>query len=694
MFDAPPSAYQAVILNPPYKKINASSRTRKLLRRLGIETSNWYSAFLWLSFRLLEPGGELISITPRSFCNGPYFKPFRLAFLREMAISHLHLFDSRTAAFGDSDVLQESVIMRAVKRRGPNGKVRISSSIGPGDPDITLRSLEPAAVVSPTDPDRVVHLVPDELGALLAERMRSFKTNLTDLELQVSTGRVVDFRAREFLANGPGAGRVPLVYPTHCGFGKVDWPKGGRKPDYFVRSQDSEDLLVPAGNYVLVKRFSAKEERRRIVAATCSPGALPGDAYAFENHVNYYHSRGRGMDVRLARGLAAYLNSTLVDWHFRQFSGHTQVNAADLRSLPYPSREWLLTLAARVGDRDVSQDELDNLVAEALPPMSKGEIDPVRAKKRVDEALRVLAELGMPKDQCNERSALTLLALLDLKPRTPWSRVKAPLRGITPMMEFFAAHYGKRYAPNTRETVRRQTVHQFLDAGLIVANPDEPDRPINSGKTVYQIEQGALELLRAYRSERWQPALRAWLSSVGTLKEKHARERQMQRIPLVLPGGQRIDLSPGGQNILIKQIVDEFCPRFAPGGQLIYVGDTDTKYAYLDEKSLAALGVSFDRHGKMPDVVVHFHARNWLFLIEAVTSHGPISAKRHGELKRLFSTSSAGLVFVTAFLTRQALTKYQGEISWETEVWIAESPSHLIHFDGERLLGPYSGPAQ
>jgi hypothetical protein len=289
----------------------------------------------------------------------------------------------------------------------------------------------------------------------------------------------------------------------------------------------------------------------------------------------------------------------------------------------------------------------------------------------------------------NERSGLTLLSLLDLKPNEPWTDARAPLIGITPMMEFFADHYGKRYAPNTRETVRRQTVHQFVQAGLAVSNPDEPSRATNSPQAVYQIEPSALKLLRAFGTLKWASQLSEYLAFVDTLKRLYAREREAARIPVTLRDGAGIQLSPGDHNVLVKKILDEFCSLFTPGGRVIYVGDTQQKWAYFDSEALKALDVEIEEHGKMPDVVVHHTSKNWLVLIEAVTSHGPVNPKRRRELSELFAKSKAGIVYVTAFLDRRTMLKYLDEISWETEVWIAESPTYLIHLNGERFLGPY-----
>ena len=307
----------------------------------------------------------------------------------------------------------------------------------------------------------------------------------------------------------------------------------------------------------------------------------------------------------------------------------------------------------------------------------------------VVEAVDVLAELGFPKAQLNERSGLTLLALLDLTPDKDWSEATAPLRGITPMMDLMAKRYGKKYAPNTRETVRRQTVHQFVSAGLVLRNPDDPSRAVNSAKTTYQVNAIALDLLRSYGSREWKLRLARYRLQAEALAKRWSKERRLQRIPVVLPDGADITLSPGRQNVLIAALIAEFCPLFTPAGNVLYVGDADEKFAIFDQGALGALGVRVEEHGKMPDVIVHHGERDWLVLIEAVTSHGPVDAKRHEELQALFADSTAGLVFVTAFLDRRTLAKYISEISWETEVWVADSPTHLIHFNGERFLGPY-----
>jgi len=295
----------------------------------------------------------------------------------------------------------------------------------------------------------------------------------------------------------------------------------------------------------------------------------------------------------------------------------------------------------------------------------------------------------MPRAQQNDRSALCLLAICNLKPNDSWADVGRPLIGITPIIEFLAQHYGKTYAPNTRETVRRQTMHQFVDAGIAMYNPDKPNRAVNSPGAVYQITPEMAALVRCYGSKRWPKALKGFRSIQQSLASQYARARAMTKVPLLIGAGMSIQLSPGDHSELIRDIVEIFGPRYAPGGKLIYVGDTETKWGYFDRDALNALGVGVDGHGKMPDVVIYLESRNWLLLCESVTSHGPVDGKRHEELKRLFKKCTAGLVFVTAFPTRATMAKYLPVIAWETEVWCAESPTHLIHFNGERFLGPY-----
>lgn len=308
---------------------------------------------------------------------------------------------------------------------------------------------------------------------------------------------------------------------------------------------------------------------------------------------------------------------------------------------------------------------------------------------RISEAQSVLHALNFDAERCNERSALVLLALLDLPPDRPWADASNPMLGVTPIMDWLRDTYQKVYAPNSRETVRRFTLHQFVEGALIEQNPDAPARPVNSPKWCYQISPRALKLVRQFGSPTFAEQLKEYLADVPGLKAGYDRARQLQRIPVTMPDGSLVTLSPGGQNVLIKQMIEDFCGYYTPGGHVLYIGDADEKFMIFDQETLAGLGVLVDSHGKMPDLVVYMPDREWLVLLEAATSHGPVDAKRRGELETLFESSSAGLVFVSCFPSRDEMRKYLQQIAWETEVWCGDNPTHLIHFNGERFLGPY-----
>lgn len=679
------------ILNPPYKKIRSDSEHRRNLSSIGIETSNLYTAFLALAVKLLRPDGELVAIIPRSFCNGPYFKPFRRLLLKNLSLRRIHVFESREEAFKQDEVLQENIIIHGVKdNRGST--VKISSSTGSDFQDSTIYNADYDQVINPDDNDLVVHVITSEFDCHVVERMKVFTHNLTDFDIEVSTGPVVDFRLRDYILHRPDGTTVPLIYPGHFEKNFIAWPKlKGRKPNAIKDEGSAQKWLIDNGHYTVVRRFSAKEEPRRVVAAIHNPEAVPGKRIGIENHLNVYHRHHQGLSPELSKGLAVYLNSTLIDIYFRQFNGHTQVNASDLRMLPYPSFETLESLADLVTQAAFpTQTEIDEELERRIQTMAKVKSpDPVKIKKRIDEALEILKSLGLPKAQQNERSALTLLALIGLKSSAKWSKAEAPLMGITPIMDFIRDCYGKEYAPNTRETIRRQTMHQFVQAGLAVSNPDQPDRATNSPHWCYQIEEDALEILKTYGRRGWKRSLEEWLRDRETLSNLYASERVMHKTPLKISEADEIQLSPGKHSELIKAVVEEFGPRFCPGGKVIYVGDTGEKWGYFDEEALSKLGVKVDSHGKMPDTVIHYPNKDWLLLIEAVTSHGPMNPKRHSELHALFQTAKPSLVYVTAFPTRNEMARYLSDISWETEVWVADAPTHLIHFDGERFLGPY-----
>lgn len=302
----------------------------------------------------------------------------------------------------------------------------------------------------------------------------------------------------------------------------------------------------------------------------------------------------------------------------------------------------------------------------------------------------ILAQLRFPRQQTNERSGKVLLALLGLKPGDSWAEATNEMYSTRLLMDRVRDDWGMDYAPNTRETIRRFSLHQFRDAGLIERNADDPKRPVNSPKSNYRINQVSLNLIREWGYPEFESRVQEYLKELPGLISEYSVARDLNRIPVTLPGGgQGVDLSPGGQNDLIKSIVGDFCSLYVPGGEVIYIGDADGKTKHFEEEYLADLGVRVDKHGKMPDLVVHRKDKNWLFLMEAVTSHGPVDGKRYKELSHLFSKSTAGLVYVSCFPDRAVMRKYLADLAWETEAWCADTPEHMIHLNGDKFLGPH-----
>lgn len=369
LFAKPLARYTHAILNPPYKKINSHSAHRLALRRVGIETVNLYSAFVALAVALTAPGGHIVAIIPRSFCNGPYYLPFREFLLDRVALHHLHLFASRNSAFKDDEVLQENIIIH-LERGGTQGPVQVSTSTDDSFADLVTHEHPFEHIVHPQDLGRFIH-IPTTPAQGAIDLPPSISTTLEDLGLKVSTGPVVDFRLKEHLRDMPEPGSVPLLYPAHLSSSGTTWPvEGMKKANAIVYNADTAKWLYPTGFYCVVRRFSSKEEKRRIVASVIEPTSFhDAPMLGFENHLNVFHNNKRGLPEFLARGLAVFLNATVVDQSFRQFSGHTQVNATDLKRMKYPSRIILCQLgewaAAQKGT--LTQGQIDEKI-ETLTP--------------------------------------------------------------------------------------------------------------------------------------------------------------------------------------------------------------------------------------------------------------------------------------------------------------------------------------
>jgi hypothetical protein len=272
--------------------------------------------------------------------------------------------------------------------------------------------------------------------------------------------------------------------------------------------------------------------------------------------------------------------------------------------------------------------------------------------RKIQEAKKILKALGIPAAQQNEISALTLLALCGLKPKDSWSKASRKSLTITKgIMAFIVEHYQKVYAPNTRETFRRQVLHQFVQARIVDYNPDEPNLPTNSPHAHYALSSAALNAIRTFSTSRWKTASKQFVRQHGALLEIYRKERAARLVPVQMPDGHTLTLSPGKHNEVQAAVVEQFAPRFAPGAKLLYLGDTAKKNLFFDDEQISTLGIPITKHDKLPDAVLYDTKSNWLFLIEAVTSHGPMSPKRVYELEKMFAKCSIGKVFVLLFRT-------------------------------------------
>ena len=310
-------------------------------------------------------------------------------------------------------------------------------------------------------------------------------------------------------------------------------------------------------------------------------------------------------------------------------------------------------------------------------------------QQKIEEAINLLTLFGMPKAQQNERTAYCLLSLLNMTPEKEWKNAENPLMGITPMMNFAKKYYNKIYAPNTRETFRRFSTHQMVQAGIVLYNPDDPARPVNSPNAVYQISAEALQIIKLYKTKVFTKMLGDFIKQKPTLIQQYARERQMKMVSIKIKENHSIQISPGKHSELIRDIIEQMTPRFLPESLLVYVGDTGEKWGYYDQELAGNLLFNIQQHGKMPDVILYAKGKALLVLIESVTSHGPVDSKRYIELEALFSSVMIDKVYISAFPDKKVFAHYIGDIAWETEVWIADNPTHMIHFNGDKFIGAH-----
>lgn len=363
------SSVDIVIQNPPYKKIDSNSKIKKQLIEQDVAASNQYAAFVLIAMNLLKARGSLVAITPRSFCNGKYFTDFRTALFKLGTFKAIHLYESRKALFRDDYVLQENIVYHLVKKIPNNqDKVAIYHSDDEQMTEVKKYEVDYAELIHPDDKEKVIRILKDERDKEIVRKIKKFKCTLEDLNISISTGPFVDFREEKIFKDKNSEQEfLPYIFPEHFNLDRksIKWPvQPVKKFNYVAVNESNYAKFRPSGTYVLVKRITAKEEQRRIIATVLNGKSEPNlnkyDYLAFDNKINYFHIDKKGISDNIAYGLCLYLNSTLVDLYFRLFSGHTQVNVSDLKNLLYPSIEQLNALGKEYNSGEASQENIDS----------------------------------------------------------------------------------------------------------------------------------------------------------------------------------------------------------------------------------------------------------------------------------------------------------------------------------------------
>lgn len=306
----------------------------------------------------------------------------------------------------------------------------------------------------------------------------------------------------------------------------------------------------------------------------------------------------------------------------------------------------------------------------------------------LEDAKEILKALGLPPRQQKDVAAYTLLALAGMRQGSRWSSAERPPLRIRDIIDFTNAEYRTPAGLEPykdRETFRRQAIHQFEQARVV---DKQQDLETNSPKTRYTLSSAALAAIRSYGTKQFAGKVAAFRKSHGSLLAIYTATKRMHLVPVKLADGRGFTLSPGKHNRVQAAVVRDFAARFAPGATILYLGDTAKKTLVLEEEVLRKLCVPITKHDKLPDIVLYDEKRNWLFLIEAVTSHGPVEPKRKLEMERALKSCTAERIYVSAFPDFKEFRRHIDNIAWETEVWIAENPDHMIHFNGDKFLGP------
>ena len=302
---------------------------------------------------------------------------------------------------------------------------------------------------------------------------------------------------------------------------------------------------------------------------------------------------------------------------------------------------------------------------------------------KIEETRDFLDQIGMPKAQQADICCYVILAMAGIKPDMQWKEATNEWIRIHDIIQFANSYYGTTYAENSRETFRKQALHHFRTAALVEDN----GKATNSPNYRYRLTKETFQLLRVRDTMEWEVSLRRFQHYHPSLVETYASKRKMIMMPVKI-NGQDFSFSPGKHNELQKAIIEEFAPRFAPDSECLYVGDTIEKDLVKNVEKLTELGFEITLHDKMPDVVLYREDKDWLYFVESVTSVGPMDPKRILEITEMTKDVAAGKIFVTAFLDFKTYKRFSEELAWETEVWIAEMPDHMIHLNGDKFLGP------
>jgi len=310
---------------------------------------------------------------------------------------------------------------------------------------------------------------------------------------------------------------------------------------------------------------------------------------------------------------------------------------------------------------------------------------------RLEESKQLLKDLGVPQQYNSDLMRYAFLCLLNMDDSSSWKQsTNTKLLRLHDMFAYIKDTFSVAYAENSRETLRKRVIKVLEQSNIVVKNLDDATRPTNSGKTNYSITQEALSVISSFGEDVYNDRLNEFSDKFYLLSEQYAKRRDIHKIPLLVEGKEFM-LSAGSHNMLQVDIINEFSSRFAHNAKLLYVGDTADKYIYVDKVTLESIGIPISKNDKLqlPDILLYDESKNWLYLIEAVTTHGAIDQKRVNQLEEMFKDCPTDNIYITAFQDRATFRKYIADIAWETEVWISEEPDHMIHFNGDKFMGPY-----